>query len=310
MKSRKTITKLFTATLAMTALAATLLSGAGWLQPVAAQTGDESVTFTTYASVGIVPGELIRLSMANPKESKGTLMLTYSFYLAHGSISSYTAPLYESELIKIPASEYRYVNVRRMSLNTEGELTTGRAQLIVKTTIIAPAGSSPDDFPGSLEVLPDEVQSGNAAQIDSKYRLIILAAKRSKPMLAPISLDPDEKLRYTIFNPNEEGSETVRVGTYTYDGLGRLTSQSPPAVLRPGESCTFEVNYDDLKVAADATGRVQVGSGIQVLMMDGSVRTVKLSVWRELVSTRTGSTNGGDGGDYYTGTVSVSGDGF
>lgn len=129
MKSRKRITRFLTTTLAVAALAAAgLLSAASWLQPVKAQTADGSVTFTTYASVGIVEGEMIRLSMANPRESKGTLMLTYSFYLAHGSISSYTVPLYESELIKIPASEFRYVNVRRMSLNTEGELLTGRAQ--------------------------------------------------------------------------------------------------------------------------------------------------------------------------------------
>jgi len=294
-------------TLAVATLAAAgLLCGSVWLQPVEAQTGDDSVRFTTYASVGIVPGEMIRLSMANPIESRGTLMLTYSFYLAKGSISSYTVPLYESELIKIPASEFRYVNVRRMSLNTEGELTTGRAQLIVKTTIIAPAGSSPEDFPASLEVLEDDVQAGNT--VDSKYRLIILAAKRSKQMNAPISLMPEHRLRYTLFNPDEEGSETVRVGTYTYDSLGRLTSQSPPVVLRPGEGCTFDVNYEDLRVAADETGRVQVRSGIQVALMDGSVRYVKLHASMELVANGTGSTVGE--GDYYAGTVSVSGDGF
>jgi hypothetical protein len=56
------------------------------------------------------------------------------------------------------------------------------------------------------------------------------------------------------------------------------------------------------------TGRVQMSTGIQVVLMDGSVRHVELPVWVELVDNRTGQTQGGNY-VYYTGTVSVSGDG-
>jgi len=303
MKTRSRTTKVLTIAIALAALAAV-----GWLQPVKAQTGDGSVRFVTYASVGIIPDERIRLSMGNPKNSAGTIMLSYSFYLAHGNISSST-PLYESELIKVPAGEFRYVDVRRKNLNTEGELPTGRAQMIVRTTIIAPAGSNPDDFAGSLEVLEDEVQDGNTVPLDSKYRLVILAARRSKQVNAPIALLPGQSLRFTFLYPDEEGSEPVSVTTFTYDGIGRLTSQSTPVKLEPGECHTFVVNYDDLRVEGEkGTGRTQVGSGIQVLMTDGSVRSLNLPVWMELVNNQTGSTSGG--GTYYAGSVTVSGDGF
>ena len=44
--------------------------------------------------------------------------------------------------------------------------------------------------------------------------------------------------------------------------------------------------------------------------MDGSVRHFKIPVWMELVDKNTGSTIDGGNGDYFTGTVSVSGDGL
>ena len=44
------------------------------------------------------------------------------------------------------------------------------------------------------------------------------------------------------------------------------------------------------------------------VLMDGSVRHVKIPVWMEIVDNGTGSTIA-SGGSYYTGTITVSGDG-
>ena len=139
MKTRNTITKLITMTFAAL-VAADLLCGGGLLQPVKAQTGDESVKFVSYASIGIVHGQKVRLSVANNEESGGTLSLSFSFYLAHGSNASSSVPLYESEWIKVPQREFRFSDVSRKDLNTEGEPETGRVQMMVRVTIIAPAG--------------------------------------------------------------------------------------------------------------------------------------------------------------------------
>ena len=300
MKTRNAITTFLT-----TALAVAVLCGAGWLKPVAAQSGDDSVRFVTYASVGIASGEGVRLSMANPKESGGNLMLRFSFYLAHGSIDSSTVPVYESEWIEVPPGEFRSSDVWRKDLKTEGEPQTRRQQLLMTMVLMGASGSNPDDFAGSLEVLEEDAQTGNAIQRDSKYRLIILAAKRSKQLNAPIGLLPGHGLRYTVLN---EESEPVSVTSYTYDTLGNLTSQTAPVRLEPGECHTFDVNYDDLRVKGEeGSGRVQLSGVVQFALMDGSVRPVKVHVWMEVVNNQTGSTSQGD---YFTGSVTVSGDGF
>ena len=305
MKTRNTFTKLITKTMAVAALAVGLLCGAGCLQPVQAQTGDGSVRFISYASVGIVHGQRVRLSVSNPAESTGTLSLSFSYYLAHQSNASSSVPFYESDWIKVPRGEFRFSEVRRDDLKTEGEPETGRAQVMVKVSIIASAGTNPEDVPSSLEVIEDG--DGKSGQIDSKYRLIILAAERSK-QLAPIGFVPGERLSYTFFNPNEEGSQPVRVQAYIYDATGRLLSQTDPVDLQPGESYTSSVNRDDLPVAGEElTGRLQVCASIQAVLLDGSVRPVKLSVSMERVDNRTGTSSGGT---YYTGTITVSGDGF
>ena len=165
--------------------------------------------------------------------------------------------------------------------------------MLVKIEIEAPSGSEPEDFPGSLEVFEDEDQDGESVQTDSKYRLVILAAMRSKHF-APIGFMSDQRLSYTFFNPNEEGSQPVRVQAYIYDATGRLLSQTDPVELRPGQLYTSNINRDNLPVAGEEeTGRLQVRAGIQVALMDGSVRPFKLSVTMELVN-RTGSTQVGD----------------
>jgi hypothetical protein len=123
-----------------------------------------------------------------------------------------------------------------------------------------------------------------------------------------VGLYPEHMLRFAFFNPDAEGSQTVRVTMYTYDSMGRLARQSNPVQLRPGEGCTFDIDGADLRFAGDGTGPLQVHSVVQVALMDGSVRYVPLHGSMELVAKSTGTTV--SGGEYFTGTVTVSSDGF
>ena len=307
MKTRNTITKLIIMTLAVM-VAADLLPRNGLLQPVKAQTADGSVRFVSYASIGIVHGEKVRLSVGNTEESGGSVTLSFSFYLAHGSNASSSVPLYESELIKVPQREFRFSEVSRKDLDTEGEPETGRAQLLVILTMIAPAGSNADDFPASLEIIKDGVQSGETVTTDSKYRLVLLAAQRSKQMDAPIGFIPEHRFRYSFFYPKEEGDQPVSVQAYIYDSYGNLLKQTDPVVLRPGDFQVLDIYRNDLPAPGeDRTGRLQVREGVRVVSLDGSRPPVKLTISKEVVNNRTGSTSGGD---YFTGTVTVSSDGF
>jgi len=119
---------------------------------------------------------------------------------------------------------------------------------------------------------------------------------------------PDRDWSTPSSNPNEEGSQPVRVQAYIYDATGRLLTQTDPVELWPGQFYTANINRDDLRVAGeDGTGILQVRADVQAVSTDGSVRPVKLSVSLEVVDTRTGSTTGGT---YYTGSVTVSSDGL
>lgn len=303
MKLRNPLTKLITLIMVVNAL----VCAPRLEQPVNGQTGDGSTKSVSYTSLGIVPGQTVRLSVASDEKSAGTMSWSFSYYLAPGSNSSYSAPLYESEWIQVAPGEVSFADVRRSDLHAYGDPITKRVQVIVKVTRIAPAGGSPDDYPCSLEVIPDEVQDGNPAPTDSKYRLVILPAKRAK-QFNPIGLIPGQSLRYTFYNQNDPSSQPVRVRAYVYDATGRLLTQTDPVELRPGQAHTVEIKRDDLRVAdEEVMKRLQVRAGFQVALMDGSVRNVNIPVWLELVDTATGATQGGE---YYTGTVTVSSDGF
>ena len=77
-----------------------------------------------------------------------------------------------------------------------------------------------------------------------------MAAKRSK-QISPIGFIPGEKLRYTFYNPREEGSKTVRVTSYTYDSTGNLLKQTDPVEIQPGQGYTCDLNRDDLPVPGE-----------------------------------------------------------
>ncbi len=97
-------------------------------------------------------------------------------------------------------------------------------------------------------------------------------------------------------------------GSNSSYSAGRLLTQTDPVELRPGHAHTVEIKRDDLRVAGEEVmKRLQVRAGFQVALMDGSVRNVNIPAWLELVDTATGTTQGGS---YYTGTVTVSSDGF
>lgn len=149
MKTRNTLTKLIAFTITVAALAgAGLLCGADWLPPVEAQSGDGSVRFVSYASIGIVHGERVRLSLGNtPISPRSPFSWTYKVSNTGG------VSLYESEWIRVPPREFRFSDVSRRDLNTEGEPGTGRAQVMLTVTIRIPAGSNPEDYLYSIEVI-------------------------------------------------------------------------------------------------------------------------------------------------------------
>ena len=97
--------------------------------------------------VGIIPEQKLRITVGGAANSSTRGWFRYQTTNPSG------APLYESEWIEVPPGEFRFSDVSRRDLNTEGEPGTGRAQVMVSVTVQAPAGSNPEDYICSLEVV-------------------------------------------------------------------------------------------------------------------------------------------------------------
>jgi hypothetical protein len=300
MKTRKTIIKL-TTTMAVAALAAVgVLCSASWLQPVDAQTDNESVNFISYVAIGIVPGEKVRVTLGSNARSsiKPNLMSTTGWF-RYSLTDPLGVTLYQSEPIKVASGEFRSSDVSRRDLKTEGELGTGRAGLMLRATIEAPAGSNPDDFRVSTEIINEETGATSGGPYTHEFGHFMDTNSEA----ASVGLMPGERLSVTVFDPPDSGAP-VRTTTYVYDGIGRTIARSAEVELRPDQSYTFAFNRDDLPEAGEEkTGRLELHAVVQAVLLDGSVRSFHLPAWVAVVNNRTGST-----GSYYCGTVTVSGD--
>jgi hypothetical protein len=119
---------------------------------------------------------------------------------------------------------------------------------------------------------------------------------------------PGQTLRLSMANlsTGEEGIGSVQVQAYIYDSYGNLLSQTVPVEVPTKQFHSFDFKRDDLPARGEAgTGRLQVRAEI-VCRYSGS--TEPISPDRLLVSLEVFDT--GSGGNYFTGTVTVSGEGF
>lgn len=88
-------------------------------------------------------------------------------------------------------------------------------------------------------------------------------------------LIPETTLRFSVINmvTAEPGKGAIRVQVILYGAEGNVLARSQVLQLSPGEFRIIDFRYQDLATTGDAGNtRIQVRSGVQVLMSDGSVR--------------------------------------
>jgi hypothetical protein len=161
MKIRNTIVQRIAITMVVAAIAvvgSSLVAG----RAGAAGRQDVNDTYVYRSLVGIIPGQGIRISVGNTAETPGSTV-TWSYKVTNtGGV-----PLYDSEWKYVPVRRFHSSHVSRQDLNTEGAPGTGREEVMVTVTLRVPAGSNPDDFPASLELV-DEGTGGTVAVIKIK----------------------------------------------------------------------------------------------------------------------------------------------
>jgi hypothetical protein len=109
----------------------------------------------------------------------------------------------------------------------------------------------------------------------------------------------------------EEGGGPVRVTAYVYDSAGNLLSRTDPVELRLGQFHTYVIDRDGLPVEGDARTRraqVRVEFRFQVDARQTLSPAENFLATVETVENRSGKASSSLGGDYFTGTVTVSGD--
>ena len=111
-------------------------------------------------------------------------------------------------------------------------------------------------------------------------------------------------------NRSEEGGGPVRVQAYIYDSTGRLLSRTDPVELQPDQFQTFIIDRDALPVEGEAgTRRAQVRVDFQ-FQADASHTLISERNFLASAETVDNRTGGTAGGPYFTGSVTVSDDGF
>jgi hypothetical protein len=122
-----------------------------------------------------------------------------------------------------------------------------------------------------------------------------------------------QTLRFSAVNPNpvEEGNPSIRVQVKLYDAQGTVIASSREVEVLPGQFRSFDFLSDHLPVAGEPeTGHMQLRAEFQIRVDAQAVFSRKeIPLSYQILNTRA-SSSGSSAGSYYTGTVSVSGDGF
>jgi hypothetical protein len=116
---------------------------------------DGSVRFVSYASIGIVPEQKLRISVGNPANPRTAgRQLTFEVAVYGGLCPGPCAGEATIKMLRTgTGGAVAPCDVLYSELGVEGEPGTRRVQMWVQILIEAPSGSEPRDIPVSLEII-------------------------------------------------------------------------------------------------------------------------------------------------------------
>ncbi|HKG20656.1 MAG TPA: hypothetical protein VKC34_02050 [Blastocatellia bacterium] len=117
--------------------------------------GDGSVRFVSYASIGIAPEQVLRVSVGNPTNPRTAgRQLTFEVTVYGGLCPGSCAGEAPIKMLRTgTGGAVAPYDVPYNELGVEGEPGTGRVQMWVQIIIEAPSGSEPIDIPVWLDII-------------------------------------------------------------------------------------------------------------------------------------------------------------
>ena len=120
-----------------------------WIQPARAHLPDGSVKFIAYSIGGIVPGQMIRISVGAPAARGSTSIAFQSkFFDESGNLA------FESERTSVPAGGFGKNDVLYGALDMDSEAATGRKQYRMEVLFEGRSISASDVFV-SVEIVDE-----------------------------------------------------------------------------------------------------------------------------------------------------------
>jgi hypothetical protein len=256
-----------------------------------------------FPSVGLAPGESLRLTLFNPNGAPVQVQAQLRHPggmlvgMGDGSVRFVQAGISQTFVFK------------RSDIPLLGEESTGRLQLRASFYITLAAPGEIDRLAVSMETVSISDGTSNTIFVAEAIPSAqagdggndVLTGGDARDIL--MGIIPGQTLRATLFNPRssgpEAGSEAQRHAVSghvkVFDGSGNLIAQSPDLVIPPGEFRSFDFNREALPSPGErGTGRLQMRASLEVSTVDppstdqGASRLIAASV--ELIDNSTGKT--------------------
>jgi len=145
MRNRKKRNYIIGLTIAVLA-AALFQFTSNWMEP--AKAADGSVKFVGNSIGGIIPGQFVRITVANLGTSRSPIAFQSKFFDQNGTL------VFESALSAVPAGGFGVNDVLFGGLGMDSEVGTGRKQFCVKIAIEG-RSVSPSDVSVNAEIVDE-----------------------------------------------------------------------------------------------------------------------------------------------------------
>jgi hypothetical protein len=250
-----------------------------------------------FPSIGLAPGESLRLTLFNP--SGTPVRVQAQIHHAGGMLVG----MGDGSVRLVQPGISHSFDFKRSDIRLPGEDSTGRLQLRASFYISLAEPGEIGGLPVSMETVSISDGTSNTIFIGEAISSLpgsgggndVLVGGDARDIL--MGIVPGQTLRATLLNPRSSGADDMHSRVKLFDANGSVIAQSAELVIPPGEFRSFDFNRDALSLPGErGTGRLQVRARLEVSTVDPSSLTTDPGASRllaasfELIDNSTGHT--------------------